>query len=60
MKEVEKLRAEQKSTIPSTRAAELKANPFLLAKNVDEFANVRKMKDTFSFLSPYYRLDSFF
>ena len=45
--EVAALRAEGNPTVPSTLAGELKANPFLIAGNVEAFAKIRKMKDVF-------------
>ncbi len=44
---VEKLRAQGKPTIPSRLAEELNLNPFLLSKNADDFATLRKQKDNF-------------
>ena len=46
-KEVCKLRAEGKSTVPTTVAKELATNPFMRAEAVEEFARVRKLKDEF-------------
>ena len=37
----------QKCTMPTTLEQELKTNPFLLAENVEQFAEYRKGKDSF-------------
>jgi hydroxyacylglutathione hydrolase len=44
---VEQLRAAGQPSVPSVLADELKANPFLLAHDVDSFAAVRAKKDRF-------------
>src|ERR1700712_4844367 len=44
---VEQLRAAGQPSVPSVLADELKANPFLLAPDVDSFAAVRAKKDRF-------------
>ncbi|WP_347717151.1 hydroxyacylglutathione hydrolase [Sphingomonas sp.] len=45
--EVERARAEGRATVPTTIAAELATNPFLLARDVAEFAERRAAKDSF-------------
>ncbi len=45
--EVTKLRKQGKPTIPTNIAQELATNPFLRAKNADDFARIRKAKDNF-------------
>jgi hydroxyacylglutathione hydrolase len=45
--EVERLRDEGKITVPTTVAQERETNPFVRATNVDEFARLRKDKDSF-------------
>jgi hydroxyacylglutathione hydrolase len=45
--EVERLRNEGKITVPTTVAQERETNPFVRATNVDEFARLRKDKDSF-------------
>ena len=45
--EVERARAEDRATVPTTIAAERATNPFLLAASVDEFASLRAAKDSF-------------
>lgn len=47
IKEVENLRKENKPTVPTTIGLELATNPFLRAKTVEEFAKIRKAKDSF-------------
>jgi hydroxyacylglutathione hydrolase len=47
VEEVRVLRENDKPTIPSTIGLELKTNPFLRAKTVEEFARVRRLKDSF-------------
>lgn len=44
---VERLRAEGQITLPTTVAQERETNPFVRATNVDEFARLRKDKDSF-------------
>ncbi len=43
----DKLRENNVSTIPTTVEMELRTNPFVRAKNVDEFTKIRKAKDNF-------------
>ncbi|MGN6849551.1 MAG: hydroxyacylglutathione hydrolase [Sphingomicrobium sp.] len=45
--EVKRLRDEGKITVPTTVAQERETNPFVRATNVDEFARLRKEKDSF-------------
>jgi len=45
--EVKHARAEGKATVPTTVALERETNPFVRATNVDEFARLRKEKDSF-------------
>jgi len=45
--EVERLRDEGKITVPTTVAQERETNPFVRATNVNEFARLRKDKDSF-------------
>jgi hydroxyacylglutathione hydrolase len=45
--EVEESRAGGKRTVPTTVAQELATNPFVLAPNVEEFARLRRDKDSF-------------
>lgn len=45
--EIEKQRAEGQITLPSTIALELETNPFLRAQNVQEFTQLRQLKDQF-------------
>lgn len=45
--EVATLRKQGKPTIPTNIAQELATNPFLRAKNADDFARIRKAKDNF-------------
>jgi hydroxyacylglutathione hydrolase len=45
--EVKRLREEGKITVPTTVAQERETNPFVRATNVDEFACLRKEKDSF-------------
>lgn len=45
--EVKGLRAKRKPSVPSLLEIEKKANPFLLAKTVEEFAEYRAAKDKF-------------
>ena len=45
LEEVEKLRAENKPTIPVTLAREKQTNVFLRAKDAEEFAKLRALKD---------------
>lgn len=45
--EVEQLRESGKMTVPTTVAEELATNPFVLAPNVEEFAKLRRDKDSF-------------
>ena len=47
LKEIEKLRANDEPTIPSTIAQEKKTNLFMQAKSAAEFATLRKSKDNF-------------
>ncbi len=47
MQTAKTLRNENKPTIPTTIAAEKMANPFMLAKSVDKFAELRAAKDKF-------------
>lgn len=44
---VERLRAEGQITVPTTVAQERETNPFVRATNVDEFARLRRDKDSF-------------
>ncbi|HWJ37830.1 MAG TPA: hydroxyacylglutathione hydrolase [Sphingomicrobium sp.] len=44
---VEKLRADGQITVPTTVGQERETNPFVRATNVDEFARLRKDKDSF-------------
>lgn len=44
---VERLRAEGQVTVPTTVAQERETNPFVRATNVDEFARLRRDKDSF-------------
>lgn len=45
--EVKRLREEGKMTVPTSVAKERETNPFVRATNVDEFARLRKAKDSF-------------
>ena len=45
--EVEQQRSNGERTVPTTVAQELATNPFVLAPNVDEFARLRRDKDSF-------------
>ena len=45
--EVRRQRDAGQPTVPSTLASELAANPFMRAKDVDSFADMRARKDTF-------------
>jgi hydroxyacylglutathione hydrolase len=45
--EVEKQRANGERTVPTSVARELATNPFVLAPNVEEFARLRRYKDSF-------------
>jgi hydroxyacylglutathione hydrolase len=45
--DVRRLREEGKITLPTTVAQERETNPFVRATNVDEFARLRKEKDSF-------------
>jgi hydroxyacylglutathione hydrolase len=45
--EVEKQRAKGERTVPTSVARELATNPFVLASNVEEFARLRRDKDSF-------------
>lgn len=45
--EVEQQRSRGERTVPTTVAQELASNPFVLAQNVDEFARLRRDKDSF-------------
>jgi len=45
--EVEKQRANGERTVPTSVARELATNPFVLAPNVEEFARLRRDKDSF-------------
>ena len=45
--EVEESRAAGERTVPTTVAQELATNPFVLAPNVEEFARLRRDKDSF-------------
>ncbi len=45
--EVKRQRAAGQPSVPSTLASELAANPFLRAKDVDTFADIRARKDKF-------------
>ena len=47
LNEVERLRNEGKTTVPTTVAQERETNPFVRATNVDEFARLRRDKDSF-------------
>ena len=47
VKQVARLREERKMTVPTTVAQERETNPFVRATNVDEFARLRKDKDSF-------------
>lgn len=47
IKEAENLQAIGKPSVPVTLASELATNPFLRARTVEEFANLRKQKDSF-------------
>lgn len=44
---VQQLRAEGKMTVPTTVAQERETNPFVRATNADEFARLRREKDSF-------------
>ena len=43
--DVEKLRSENKPTIPVSLATEKQTNLFLMAKTSEDFAHLRKLKD---------------
>jgi hydroxyacylglutathione hydrolase len=45
--EVEQARAAGQRTVPTTIAAERTTNPFLLARNVEHFADLRRAKDDY-------------
>jgi hydroxyacylglutathione hydrolase len=45
--QVERVRSEGKMTVPTTVAQERETNPFVRATNVEEFARLRKSKDSF-------------
>jgi len=45
--EVKRLRGEGKMTVPTSVAKERETNPFVRATNVDEFARLRRAKDSF-------------
>jgi hydroxyacylglutathione hydrolase len=47
LEEVKELREKGKITVPTTVALERETNPFVRATNVDEFARLRKEKDSF-------------
>jgi len=47
LKKVEDMRAKGEFTVPTTIEEELATNPFLRAKNADDFAKIRKAKDSF-------------
>ena len=47
VKQVARLREEGQMTVPTTVAQERETNPFVRATNVDEFARLRKDKDSF-------------
>jgi hydroxyacylglutathione hydrolase len=47
LEEVKRLRGEGKITLPTTVAEERETNPFVRATNVEEFARLRKEKDSF-------------
>ena len=47
LRHVEQERSEARPTVPTTVGEERDTNPFLLAKNVEEFANLRAAKDNF-------------
>ncbi|AEI37389.1 MAG: hydroxyacylglutathione hydrolase [Zymomonas mobilis subsp. pomaceae] len=47
VKEVDKLRADKKITLPSTIALEWATNPFMRTKNPEELAKLREAKDNF-------------
>jgi hydroxyacylglutathione hydrolase len=47
MNEVKQLRDEGKITVPTTVAQERETNPFVRATDVEEFARLRKDKDSF-------------
>ena len=47
LRSVEEARARGEATVPTNVAAELTTNPFLLARDVDHFAELRRAKDNF-------------
>ena len=47
LRHVERERSNARSTVPTTVAEERATNPFLLARDVDHFAQLRARKDTF-------------
>lgn len=47
LRHVEQERLEARPTVPTTVADELATNPFLLARNTQEFADLRRRKDAF-------------
>lgn len=47
LEQVKRLRGEGKITVPTTVAEERETNPFVRATNVEEFAHLRKEKDSF-------------
>ena len=47
LRHVEQERSEARPTVPTTVALERATNPFLLARDVDQFAELRREKDSF-------------
>jgi hydroxyacylglutathione hydrolase len=47
LRHVERARADDRPTVPTTVAEERATNPFLLARNVEHFADLRAEKDNF-------------
>ena len=47
LRHVEQERSEARPTVPTTVALERATNPFLLAQNVEQFAELRREKDSF-------------
>ena len=47
LRSVEEARAAGEATVPTNVVAELTTNPFLLARDVDHFAELRRAKDNF-------------
>lgn len=47
MQNVDKLRAQQQSTLPSSIELELETNPFLRVNSAEEFKRIRELKDQF-------------